>query len=105
MDGTEGAPLPTSGHLNSIDMKQNRNHRPNRTDRRLRRMEDKLDIILCDLNRIHTRMNWLQSQIDSRNELEMDLVINRLQLAADRMKKTADKELQAVRQRYKTEKA
>lgn len=83
-------------------MKQNRNHRPSRTDRRLRRMEDKLDIILSDLNRIHTRLNWLQSQINSRNELEMDVAINRLNLSVQRMKEMADKELQAVRERYGT---
>ena len=82
-------------------MKHNRNHHPNRTDRR-RRMGDKLDIILCDLNRIHTRMNWLQSQIDSRNELEMDSAINRLRLAADSLKETADKELQTIKERYGT---
>lgn len=83
-------------------MKQNRNHRPNHTGRRLRRMEDKLDIILCDLNRIHTRLNWLQSQINSRNELEMNSAINRLKLAADTLKETADKELKAVKERYGT---
>ena len=83
-------------------MKQNRNHRPNHTACSLRRMEDKLDIILCDLNRIHSRMNWLQSQIDSRNELEMNLAINRLKLAADSLKETADKELKAVTERYGT---
>lgn len=83
-------------------MKQNRNHRPGRDTRRLRRMEDKLDIILSDLNRIHTRLNWLQSQINSRNELEMDVAINRLNLSAQRMKEMADKELQAVRERYGT---
>lgn len=83
-------------------MKQNRNHRPDRNARRLRRMEDKLDIILSGLNRIHTRLNWLQSQINSRNELEMDVAINRLNLSAQRMKETADKELQAVRERYGT---
>lgn len=83
-------------------MKQNRNHRPDRDARRLRRMEDKLDIILSDLNRIHTRLNWLQSQINSRNELEMDVAINRLNLSAQRMKEMADKELQAVRERYGT---
>lgn len=83
-------------------MKQNRNHRPDRNARRLRRMEDKLDIILSDINRIHTRLNWLQSQINSRNELEMDVAINRLNLSAQRMKEMADKELQAVRERYGT---
>lgn len=85
-----------------MDMKQNRNHRPNGTTRRLRRLEDKLDIILSDLNRIHTRLNWLQSQINARNELEMDVAINRLNLSAQRMKEMADKELQAVRERYGT---
>ncbi len=83
-------------------MKQNCNHRPGRNARRLRRMEDKLDIILSDLNRIHTRLNWLQSQINSRNELEMDVAINRLNLSAQRMKEMAYKELQAVRERYGT---
>lgn len=96
-----GHPSLPPSHLNNIDMKHNRNHRPNRTARR-RRMEDKLDIILCDLNRVHTRMNWLLSQIDSRNELEMDSAISRLKLAADSLKETADKELQAVRERYGT---
>lgn len=83
-------------------MKQTNNRRPNGTTRRLRRMEDKLDIILSDLNRIHTRLNWLQSQINSRNELEMDVAINRLNLSAHKMKEIADKELQAVRERYGT---
>lgn len=83
-------------------MKHNRNHRPDRNARRLRRMEDKLDIILSDLNRIHTRLNWLQSQINSRNELEMDMAINRLNLSAHRMKEMADKELQVVKERYGT---
>lgn len=83
-------------------MKQNCNHRPGRNARRHRRMEDKLDIILSDLNRIHTRLNWLQSQINSRNELEMDVAINRLNLSAQRMKEMAYKELQAVRERYGT---
>lgn len=83
-------------------MKQNRNHSQSRNARRFRRMEDKLDIILSDLNRIHIRLNWLQSQINSRNELEMDVAINRLNLSAQRMKEMADKELQAVRERYGT---
>lgn len=83
-------------------MKQNRNHGPGRNARRLRRMEDKLDIILSDLNRTHTRLNWLQSQIDSRNELEMDLAINRLRLSANSLKETAANELQSVKERYGT---
>lgn len=85
-----------------MDMKQNNYRRLNGTTRRLRRLEDKLDIILSDLNRIHTRLNWLQSQINARNELEMDVAINRLNLSVQRMKEMADKELQAVRERYGT---
>lgn len=85
-----------------MDMKQNNYRRLNGTTRRLRRLEDKLDIILSDLNRIHTRLNLLQSQINARNELEMDVAINRLNLSVQRMKEMADKELQAVRERYGT---
>lgn len=85
-----------------MDKNQNNYRRPNGTTRRLRRLEDKLDIILSDLNRIHTRLNWLQSQINSRNELEMNSAINRLKLAADTLKETADKELKAVKERYGT---
>lgn len=97
-------PLPLLPATSStyIDMKQTNNRRPNGTTRRLRRMEDKLDIILSDLNRIHTRLNWLQSHIDSRNELEMDLAINCLRLSANSLKETAATELQAVRERYGT---
>lgn len=107
--GWRGRPLPTfpatstiPTNQNHIDMKQNNCRRPNGTTRRLCRPEDKLDIILSDLNRIHTRLNWLQSQINSRNELEMDVAINRLKLAADTLKETADKELKAVKERYGT---
>ena len=107
--GRRGQPLPTfpatstiPTNQNHIDMKQNNCRRPNGTTRRLRRLEDKLDIILSDLNRIHTRLNWLQSQINSRNELEMNSAINRLKLAADTLKETADKELKAVKERYGT---
>lgn len=107
--GWRGRPLPTipatstiPTNQNHIDMKQNNCRRPNGTTRRLRRLEDKLDIILSDLNRIHTRLNWLQSQINSRNELEMDVAINRLNLSAKTMKDMAEKELQEVRERYGT---
>lgn len=81
-------------------MKSNRNRRPNGTARRLRRMEDQLEVILCDLNRLHARMNWIQEQIKSRNDLEMDLAVNRLRLSAKTLKELADTELQAVKERY-----
>lgn len=83
-------------------MKSNKQHHPNGTTRRLRRMEDKLDIILSDLNRIHTRMNRLQSQIDSRNEIEMDSAINRLHLSAMSLKELAEEEAKRVREHYGT---
>lgn len=80
-------------------MKQNRNHRPSRTDRRLRRIEDKLDIILSDLNRIYARLLTVECQ---QCEQFTDATINRLHASAVRMKKLADKELQTVRERYGT---
>lgn len=80
-------------------MKHNHNYRPNRYGRRLRRMEDKLDIILSDLNRIHARL--LAIELQQREEFT-DVTINRLQASAHRMKDMADKELQAVRERYGT---
>lgn len=97
--GRRGIPSRPLSHLNNIDMKQNRNHRPNRTARRLRRMEDKLDIILCDLNRIHTRLLTVERQ---QREQFMDATINNLHASAVRMKEMAGKELQAVRERYGT---
>ena len=83
-------------------MKINNYRRPNGTTRRLRRMEEKLDIILCDLNRMHARMNWLQSQIDSRNELEMDSAINRLRFSAMSLKELAEEEAKRIKERYGT---
>lgn len=83
-------------------MKNNNYRRLNGTTRRLRRMEDKLDIILSDLKRIHTRMNWLQSQIDSRNEIEMDSAINRLHLSAMSLKELAEEEAKRIKERYGT---
>lgn len=83
-------------------MKQNANRRHNGTARRLRRMEDKLDIVLSDLNRIHARMNWIQAQIESRNELEMDSAINRLRLSAMSLKELAEEEAKRIKERYGT---
>lgn len=99
MERKGATPSRPLSHLNNIDMKQNRNHRPNRTARRLRRMEDKLDIILCDLNRIHTRLLTVERQ---QREQFMDATINNLHASAVRMKEMAGKELQAVRERYGT---
>lgn len=78
-------------------MKQPRNHRPGRNARRLRRMEDKLDIILSDLNRIHAQLVTIERQ--QRDEFT-DATINKLQTAAHQMKEMTDKELLAVREHY-----
>lgn len=80
-------------------MKNNNYRRPNGTARRLRRMEDKLDIILSDLNRIQARLLTVERQ---QREQFMDATISRLHAAAQSLKATADKELQAVRERYGT---
>ncbi|MBD5282870.1 MAG: hypothetical protein HDR79_07045 [Bacteroides sp.] len=83
-------------------MKNNKYRRPNGTTHRLRRMEDKLDIILSDLNRIHVRMNRLQAKIDAINELEMDSAINRLRFSAMNLKQLAQEEAERIRERYAT---
>lgn len=80
-------------------MKNNNYRRPNGTARRLRRMEDKLDIILSDLNRIQARLLTVERQ---QREQFMDATINTLHASAIRMKEMADKELQAVKERYGT---
>ena len=80
-------------------MKNNNYRRPNGTARRLRRMEDKLDIILSDLNRIQARLLTVERQ---QREQFMDATINTLHASAIRMKEMADKELQAVTERYGT---
>lgn len=81
-------------------MGNSRNRRPNGIARRLRRMEDQLEVILCDLNRLHARINGLQARIESYKESGMDEAITRLHASAHRMKEMADKELQAVKERY-----
>ena len=78
-------------------MKNNKYRRPNGTTRRLRRMEDKLDIILSDLTRIHSRLLTVERQ---QREQFMDATINTLHASAIRM--MAYKELQAVTERYGT---
>lgn len=80
-------------------MKQNANRRHNGTARRLRRMEDKLDIVLSDLNRINALLLIVERQ---QREQFMDATINTLHASAVRMKELADKELQVVRERYGT---
>lgn len=80
-------------------MKQNANRRHNGTGRRLRRMEDKLDLILSDLNRINALLLIVERQ---QREQFMDATINTLHASAVRMKELADKELQVVRERYGT---
>ncbi len=80
-------------------MKQHLNHRHNGTAQRLRRIEDKIDIILSDLNRIHARLLTIERQ---QREEFTDATIKRLQDAARRMEEMAGRELQAVRERYGT---
>lgn len=80
-------------------MKQNANRRRSGTTRRLRRLEDKLNIALSDLNRIYARLLTIEQQ---QREEFTDATINKLQAAAQQMKDMADKELQTERERYGT---
>lgn len=80
-------------------MKKNRNNRPSEIANRLRRMEDKIDIILSDLTLLHSRLLTIERQ---QREDFTDATVVKLQSTAHRMKEMADKELQAVRERYGT---
>lgn len=51
---------------------------------RLQRMEDKLDIIICDLNRIHSRM--LRTEREHQQDA-MDNLIDRLHSTANKMRR------------------
>ena len=64
--------------------KQNR--RPNGITRRLRRMEDKLDILICDLNRINVRLLAMEQ---NQREKPLDDAINTLWQQAKRMRELA----------------
>lgn len=72
-------------------------NRPNGTSRRLRRMEDKLDILICDLNRINVRLLAMEQ---NQREKPLDDAINTLQQQAKRMRELADREREAIKERY-----
>lgn len=75
--------------------KQNR--RPNGITRRLRRMEDKLDILICDLNRINVRLLAMEQ---NQREKPLDDAINTLWQQAKKMRELAEQEHQAIKDRY-----
>lgn len=79
-------------------MKKNRTRRPMAA--KLQRMEMKMERMAADLRQMAARLNWLQSQINSRNETELDLAIDRLNLFAKIQNQIAREELRAVRERY-----
>lgn len=72
-------------------------NRPNGTSRRLRRMEDKLDILVCDLNRINVRLLAMEQ---NQREKPLDDAINTLLQQAKRMRELADREREAIKERY-----
>lgn len=70
-------------------MKNNNYRRPNGTARRLRRMEDKLDIVLSDLNHITSRLLIVERQ---QRENFTNANLNRLHASALRMKEITERE-------------
>lgn len=64
---------------------------------RLHRMEDRLDIILSEVSRLHIRLSKLERY---RQESHIDSAINRIHASAIRMKKMAEKEYQAISELY-----
>lgn len=71
--------------------------RPNGITRRLRRMEDKLDILICDLNRINMRLLTMEQ---NQREKTFDDAINTLWQQAKRRRELAEQERQAIKERY-----
>lgn len=100
MDGTEGNTLPTIRATTYPTMKRN-NKRGHlyRIENKLNSIEDAMTILIAALNRIHARLLTVEQQ---QREEFTDATINRLHASALRMKETADKELQALRERYGT---
>ena len=78
-------------------MQQKKNRRPGRTARRLRGIEERLDIIICGINRINARLLNVERQ---QREEFTDATIGRLHAAAVRMREAAGMELQATIGRY-----
>ena len=74
-----------------------RKRRANGASRRLRRIEDRLDIILSEVIHLHIRLSRLERQ---RHESLIDSTINRLHISAIRMKKMAEREYQAIYELY-----
>ena len=75
--------------------KQNRG--PNGITRRLRRMEDKLDILICDINRINVNLLAMEQ---NQREKPLDDAINSLWQQAKRMRELAEQERRAIKERY-----
>ena len=71
------------------------NRRPNGTTRRLRRMEAKLDVLICDVNRINVRLLAMEQ---NQREKPLDDAINTLQQKAKRMREIAEQERKAVKE-------
>lgn len=80
-------------------MEQNKRHN-NRVERRIRRMEDKLDIIMCDLERVIHIVSGERYVRQRRQEMETDLALARMKASAERLKDMAEKEAKRVQERY-----
>lgn len=83
-------------------MKNYKYRRPNGTDRRIRRMEDKMDVIILSLNRINSRLQTIECQ--QRGDF-VDETINRLHASAIRMKDMAEIERKIIEEVAKYETA
>lgn len=76
-------------------MKKKKNdQRRSGMESRLQRMEDKLDIIICDLNRIHSRM--LRTEREHQQDA-MENLIDRLHSTATKMRRQCNDERDTLR--------
>ena len=83
-------------------MEKIKKHRPNSITRRLRRMEDKLDVILFDIKRLNTLPSLIEKIERQQREDYTDELITKLRAVTQSAKDMAEKEAEELRKLYGT---
>ena len=83
-------------------MEKIKKHRPNSITRRLRRMEDKLDVILFNIKRLNTLPSLIEKIERQQREDYTDELITKLRDVTQSAKDMAEKEAEELRKLYGT---
>ena len=83
-------------------MEKIKKHRPNSITRRLRRMEDKLDVILFNIKRLNTLPSLIEKIERQQREDYTDELITKLRAVTQSAKDMAEKEAEELRKLYGT---